>query len=321
MKNKPILIVSGEPKSIFLEIFFKSLKYKKFKSPLILICCVKELKSQMKFFNFKKNIRLLSIKDLKNKKLDNKKINIININLQKSLKTNINNQFSKNYINKSFDTAFSLIKKKYTNKLLNGPINKKKFLNKKFLGITEYIAKKFSIKKIGMLIYNNKLSVCPLTTHLPLKLVTKNVTKKLVKEKIILIDNFYKRNLDFKPRIAVTGLNPHCESILKFNEDDKIIASSIKFLSKKRINVKGPFSADTIFLQNNRKKFDVILGMYHDQVLTPAKTLFEYDAINITMGLPFLRVSPDHGPNEQMFRKNKSNPLSLIKALNFLDQK
>ena len=139
----------------------------------------------------------MSIKDLKNKKLDNKKINIININLKKSLKTNINNQFSKNYINKSFDTAF-INKKKYTNKLLNGPINKKKFLNKKFLGITEYIAKKFSIKKIGMLIYNNKLSVCPLTTHLPLKLVTKNVTKKLVKEKIILIDNFYKREFRFQ---------------------------------------------------------------------------------------------------------------------------
>ena len=90
---------------------------------------------------------------------------------------------------------------------------------------------------------------------------------------------------------------------------------------KKNINVKGPFPADTIFLENNRKNFDVILGMYHDQVLTPSKTLFEYDAINITMGLPFLRVSPDHGPNEKMIGKNKSNPLSLIKALNFLDQK
>ena len=65
----------------------------------------------------------------------------------------------------------------------------------------------------------------------------------------------------------------------------------------------------------------MILGMYHDQVLTPVKTLFGYDAINITMGLPFLRVSPDHGPNEKMVGKNKSNPMSLIKALNFLDQK
>ena len=82
----------------------------------------------------------------------------------------------------------------------------------------------------------------------------------------------------------------------------------------------GPYPADTIFLNNNRKNFDVILGMYHDQVLTPIKTLFEYDAINITLGLPFIRISPDHGPNEKMIGKNLSNPLSLIRAINFLDK-
>jgi len=106
-------------------------------------------------------------------------------------------------------------------------------------------------------------------------------------------------------------LNPHCESILKFNEDNKIILPVIKSF-KNEINVKGPFPADTIFLKNNRKKFDVIIGMYHDQVLAPIKTIFEYDAINITIGLPFLRVTPDHGPNEKMIGKNISNPISLI---------
>ena len=89
---------------------------------------------------------------------------------------------------------------------------------------------------------------------------------------------------------------------------------------KEKYKISGPFSADTIFLKNNRKKFDVIVGMYHDQVLTPIKTLFEYDAINITLGLPFIRISPDHGPNEQMLGKNLSNPLSLIKAITFLDK-
>ena len=73
-------------------------------------------------------------------------------------------------------------------------------------------------------------------------------------------------------------------------------------------------------MKKNRNSFDVIIGMYHDQVLTPIKTLYEYDAINITLGLPFLRVSPDHGPNTSMIGKNKSNPISLIKAINFLDK-
>jgi len=116
-------------------------------------------------------------------------------------------------------------------------------------------------------------------------------------------------------------MNPHCETILKFNEDDKIVSSAVIAMSKKGINVKGPYPADTMFLQKNRNKYDVILGMYHDQVLTPIKTLFEYEAINITMGLPFLRVSPDHGPNQNMIGKNKSNPQSIIKALEFLDNK
>ena len=171
-----------------------------------------------------------------------------------------------------------------------------------------------------MLIYNKNLSVCPVTTHLPLKLVSKKITKKMIKEKILIVDNFFKKVLRIKPKIAVTGLNPHCESILKFNEDNKIILPLIKSL-KNKVNIKGPYPSDTIFLKNNRKKFDVIIGMYHDQVLGPIKTLYEYDAINITLGLPFLRVTPDHGPNIQMIGKNLSNPISLIKALSFLDKR
>ncbi len=320
MNNKSILIVAGEPNSIFFEIFFKSIKNKNYRDPLILICCKKNLKFQMKKFNFKKNLRLLKIVDLRKTKLDNKKINVINVNLLKNKNEKINTKLSNKYIAESFKIAFRLIKDGNAYKLINGPINKNKFLNKKFLGITEYIASKFKEKKFAMLIYNKKMSVCPLTTHLPLKLVSKKITKKIIYEKILLINNFFKNNFNFKPKIGVTGLNPHCESILKYNEDEKIVSRAIKSY-KKKFNVKGPFPADTLFLKDNIKNFNVILGMYHDQVLTPAKTLFGYDAINITIGLPFLRVSPDHGPNEKMVGKNKSNPMSLIKALNFLDQK
>ena len=172
-----------------------------------------------------------------------------------------------------------------------------------------------------MLIYNKKLSVCPLTTHLPIKKVSKKINKTMIKEKIKLIDIFYKKHFKKRAKIAITGLNPHCESIDIFNEDEKIIKPTIKTLKKLNYEVSGPFAADTIFLKNNRKQYNVIIGMYHDQVLTPIKTLFEYDAINITLGLPFLRISPDHGPNEKMIGKNKSNPLSLIRALTFLDFK
>ena len=309
MSYKPILIIPGETKSIFFEIFFKSLKSNKYNSGLILICNKKKLDKEVKKFNFKKNIELLNIYKIDPKNIKKNKIYIIDVKKQNP----------NNYVLDCFDVAFKLIKSGFTNKLINGPVDKSKTLKKKYLGITEYISKKFNKKKFAMLIYNEKLSVSPITTHLPLKLVTKEISKKIIIEKVNIINEFYKKFLKFKPRIAVVGLNPHCESVHNFNEDQKILLPAIKSL-KKKINVKGPFPADTLFLKKNRKKFNVIVGMYHDQVLTPIKTLFEYDAINITLGLPFIRVSPDHGPNEKMVGKNISNPLSLIKAIHFLDK-
>ena len=319
MNRKPIIIVAGEPNSVFLEIFFKTFKLKVFKSPLILIASHKLLKLQMKSLKFKKNIRRLDKKKLNEYKLDNKSINLININYNTTKAFNLISSNSNQYIENCFSSAIELIKSGYSSSLINGPIAKNHFLNKKFLGITEYLANKFKTKKIAMLIYNKKLSVCPITTHLPLKLVSKKITKRLIIEKVKLVKNFYKRTIGFDPKIAVVGLNPHCESVDNFSEDLKIITPAIKNLSRANYKVFGPFPADTIFLKNNRKKYDVIIGMYHDQVLTPIKTLFEYDAINITLGLPFIRISPDHGPNEKMIGKNLSNPLSLFQAINFLE--
>ncbi len=319
MKNNPIILVAGEPNSVFLELFFKAIKYKKYKSPMILICCKKILKAEMKKNKFKKKLNILNLSNLKKYKLNNNNINLIDINYKANRKKPNINLINK-YITNSFDIALKLIRNKYSFKLINGPINKKSFLNKKFLGITEYIAHKYKVKKVGMLIFNKKLSVCPLTTHLPIKLVAKKITKNLIEEKIQIIDDFYKKNLKYRPKIAVAGMNPHCESILNFNEDEKIVSNAINSQKKRGINVKGPYPADTIFLKKNRNKFNVILGMYHDQVITPIKTLFEFDAINITMGLPFLRITPDHGPNQKMVGKNISNPVSLINAIKFLDK-
>ena len=320
MKTKPIIIVPGEPKSIFFEIFFKAIKNNKFLTPLVLIGSFKILQKQMSKFKFNKKINLLNIEDLENYNLNNKFINLIDVKLNYS-ESNKDLKFSNSYIKNCFNVAFKILKSGYTYKFINGPINKNKFLKKKYLGITEYIAKNFKIKKFGMLIYNDNLSVSPLTTHLPLKQISKKINKDLIKKQIILIDDFYKKNKGFRPKIALTGLNPHCESIHRFNEDTKIIKPTVSYLKNSGFKVFGPYAADTIFLKNNRKKYDVILGMYHDQVLSPFKTLFEYDAFNITLGLPFLRVSPDHGPNEKMIGKNLSDPLSLIKAIKFLEKR
>jgi len=319
MKNyKPILIVAGEPNSIFVEILIKSLKKKIYKSPIVLIISKKIFELQINYLNLKYPFQVLKENENLKKKISNKKLNIINVNYNTSKPFQKISNKSNKYIQDCFDLALKLLKKGFTNKLINGPISKKTFLKNKFLGVTEYLANKSKSKNYAMLIYNKNLSVCPLTTHLPIKNVVKKISKKLIIEKILLINNFYKNYFNYLPRIAVTGINPHCETINGYDEDKKIVKPAVYFL-KKKLNINGPLPADTIFLKNNRKRFDLIVGMYHDQVLTPMKTIYEYNATNITIGLPFLRLSPDHGPNESMMGKNLSNPQSLIECLKFLD--
>jgi 4-hydroxythreonine-4-phosphate dehydrogenase len=318
MSYKPIVIVAGEPNSIFFEIFFKAIK-KNIKSPIILIASKKLLLKQAKKLEKKIDFYLINEFDAIKKKNSLKKVNLIDINFKQTEAFSKITSKSNNFISSCFDTAIKLMENNVSNKLINGPISKKTFLKNKFNGITEYLANKTKTNKFAMIIYNKDLSVCPLTTHIPIKYVSKKINQQEIIDKVILINNFWKKKFNKKVKFAITGLNPHCESIDDFNEDQKIIFPTVKKLKKLKYNIEGPLSADTVFLKKNRKKFDVIIGMYHDQVLAPIKTIYEYDAINITLGLPFIRVSPDHGPNESMLGKNKSNYLSLLNSIKFLD--
>ena len=318
MNYKPIIIVAGEPNSVFFELFFKVIK-KKIRSPIILIASKKIIIKQAKILKKKISFNITNESEIIKKKNDLKKINLIDIDFKQVYGFDKITSKSNHYIASCFDVAMRLLKSNVSNKFINGPISKKTFLKKKYNGITEYLAKKTNTKKFAMIIYNNKLSVCPLTTHLPIKYVSKKINKLEIIDKVKLINKFWKEKFNKQIKIGVTGLNPHCESIDSFSEDKNIILPTIKELQKLKYNIEGPLAADTIFLKTNRKKFDLIIGMYHDQVLTPIKTIFEYDAINITVGLPFIRVSPDHGPNESMLGKNKSNYLSLLNSIKFLD--
>ena len=319
--SNPIIIVSGEPKSVFLELYFKTFKTFK-KNPLVLISNKKLLDDHQKLLNIKIPVRILNDqKKINYKILDNKKINLVDVPLFYNSLNKIKLNNSNKYIQKCFEKAIKLIKNNKRLQLINGPIIKKNFLGKKHKGITEYLGSRFRvIDKVVMLIFNKNLSVSPVTTHIPLKDVHKIISKKRIINHIEKIHEFYKKRFNKKPSFAITGLNPHCESNLRLSEENKIIKPAINFLLKKKYNVSGPFPADTIFLKKNIKKFDIIIGMYHDQVLTPLKTIYEFDAINITLGLPFMRVSPDHGPNLAMLGKNKSNPTSLIRSIEFLNK-
>jgi len=319
--NNPLLIVLGEPNSIFSEILFKAYKKKiiqKFNRPIVIIGSENLLKLQMKFLKYSIKIQKINSFDFKKLNFNKKYINIFNVEYRfKKTFDKISNSSNK-YIKDCFKIAVKLLNEKSAFALINGPVSKTHFLEKKYLGITEYLASKTKIKKKPtMLIYNSTFSVCPITTHLPINRVTKNLTKAKIINDVMNINHFYKKKLNKKAKFAILGLNPHCESIEKLSEEKKIIKPAVKFLIDKKINIKGPFSADTFFSKKNLSHYDIAVGMYHDQVITPMKTIFNFNAINLTLGLPFLRVSPDHGTNNEMIGKNKSNAQSLISSINF----
>ena len=214
MNYKPIIVVAGEPNSIFLEILFKAKKKYNFKKPIILIVSKKLLLEQMKKLNSNFEINDVDIKKSLNLKNKNNIINIININYGFKKCFDKISRKSNAYIEKSFKIALKLLKKNKFSGLINGPISKKNFLREKFPGITEYLGNKEK-SKVAMLIYNKKLSVSPLTTHLPLKEVNKKISKKKIIDHVNLIRHFYKNVLKKVPKIAITGLNPHCESNYK----------------------------------------------------------------------------------------------------------
>ena len=197
MNINHILIVMTEPKSIFLEIllkYFSSKKFKNNKKKISFVGNISLIKKEIKKNNYR--IRINEISDITESKKNF--INIINIKIKKKFKMS-------RYIHDSFDKALSIIKKNKKVVLLNGPVNKKTFLRKKYLGVTEFLANKTKSKNPVMLIYNEKLSVSPITTHLPIKYVSKYIIKSNIIKKIKSINNFFVNNLKKNRRLQFLG--------------------------------------------------------------------------------------------------------------------
>ena len=318
--KKNIIIVLGEPNSISSEIFLKSINYiKKTKLNFIIIGNYSLLKKQANYLNFKKNI------NFKLSKIDNLtkvKFSFINIDYKQLKPFDLKTNKSDIFVKKCFECAVLLLKRKLACGLINLPINKSKFTKNRYNGITEYIADKTNNKgKENMLLFNEAFSVLPLTTHIPIKKVYKEITYKKIEKACKNINNFYLRTIKRKKfKIGILGLNPHNgENGYIGNEEKKIIIPAIKKLREK-YPIIGPLSPDTSFLQRAKLKIDVLIGHYHDQILTTFKTKFNYDAINITIGLPFLRISPDHGVGTEIIGKGVADPKSFKKAIKFFSK-
>ena len=232
---------------------------------------------------------------------------------------NIDSKVASKYVLNSLNYAHSLGNRNDVKGIINCPLDKN-LLNQSQIGVTEYLARKNKIKKDSevMLIFNKKLSVSPITTHVSLKKVSKKINQRMIREKIKTIELWFKKQYRRKPKLAILGLNPHNAEFNKNSEEVKIILPAIESLKKNGNIISGPMPADTIFI-NDYKKYDVIIGMFHDQVLAPFKTLFKFDAVNLTLGLNYLRMSPDHGTAKNLIGKNKADSSSLVKCINYMN--
>ena len=291
--KKNILILTSDPNSINYEIIKKSLFFFK-----------KKLKNNYTFVGNKEDIN----KYIKSSKI---KLNFINIR----------NKNLKQLIKKSVDISVNLIKEKKAHGIINLPLNKK-LLPNKYPGFTEFISDKVNcLGNETMLLFNRNFSVSPITTHMLIKDISRNLTKEKIIINITNIYNFYKKILKLKkPKLLINGLNPHCGiDFAKKNEEEKIIIPVIKKL-KKIIDINGPISPDSAFNVAKKNNINCLIGLYHDQILPTFKYIYGYEAINITLGLPFFRISPDHGTAKNIVNKNLANPKSFLYALEFFEK-
>lgn len=316
---KKIILLSGDPNSINSELIYKS--WKKIpislKKRIYLITNYNLIKKQLKALRYR--VSLLKVKNI-NVNSSSQSLKVIDIKLKFKNPFKVSRRSASKFVLDSLNFAHNQALKNDVAGIINCAIDKK-LLNKKKTGVTEYLASKCKIKNSSesMLIANDKFAVSPITTHLDIKDVAKNLSKNKIVLKIMTINKWFKKLIKRNPKIGILGLNPHNAELIKGSEEKNIIIPAIKIMKKKGLNIYGPLISDTLFI-NDYKKYDVIVGMYHDQVITPFKTLFKFNAINITLGLKYLRVSPDHGTATNLISKKKANSLSLTRCIKFIDR-
>jgi len=181
--------------------------------------------------------------------------------------------------------------------LLTLPLSKKGISVYKpgFIGHTEMLAQEFKAS-VSMLLYSKEITVCPMTTHIPLKSVSRSLSYKLIKTTVSNIEVFYRQYLKKNPKMKVLCINPHCSDNGLLGDEDMRMGLWVKKVKLLSSNVDGPVCADSAFTENERKSTDVFITPYHDQALIPFKMLSMHEGVNITVGLPFVRISPAHGP-------------------------
>ena len=314
MISKPTFVSLGDPSGIGPEVFIKAINDQKLRqhlSKIILVSSSKVIEGAISAIGVKQKINLIS--DIKNAQPDS--INLINVDgctdFVLGEPTLNNSEFIVDCLSKAADLALT-----NSSCLVTGPLNKSIIQKhiQNFTGHTEFLKRKFNANEVLMYMTNGNLHLGITTTHVPLRVVPNVISRDLIKNKYKLlhhglIDIFKLAN----PKIAVLGINPHAGEFGTIgDEEQNVIMPAIDELQHEGYDANGPISADTVFTQT---KYDAVLSMYHDQALPVLKTIDFNKTVNITLGLPFLRVSVDHGTAEDIAKDYSANYDSMMEAL------
>ncbi|MCX7991551.1 MAG: 4-hydroxythreonine-4-phosphate dehydrogenase PdxA [Proteobacteria bacterium] len=305
-----VLVTAGDPTGVGSEVIAKTLK--NFRTNLRIIV----IGEHLAFTPFSERINIITEPGQYKENF----INLINMGLVKRLAFGKPTKLSALSAVRALETAVLLIKKWNVRSLVTAPIYKKGIIElsdyKNFTGHTEFLAETFK-SKVLMMFYGTRLKVATVTTHIPLKDVPVKINSEAVFDALKISDHSLKKLFKIKsPRIALLGLNPHAGEEGKMGKEEiEIIEPVIKKVRSAGINVSGPLPADTALYKALKGEYDFVLGLYHDQVLPAFKTLYFDSGVNVTLGLPVIRTSPDHGTAFDIAGKGVAEEKSFRNAL------
>ncbi len=332
LSSWPILVSLGEPGGIGPEIVMRiwQNRFKNNTCPFIYLANQDFLNKRAQ--DLKLNINIITLKDIpKTRELTTVFTNFLPILDIGPLKDTPGNADAENgpLVLKAIKTAVELIHQQKASALVTAPINKKSLYDCGFdhPGHTEYLGELSKLwgggpKRAIMMLAGPELRTIPATVHIPLKEVAASLNSNNLLELFLISHKEMQMRFGIKsPRIVVTGLNPHAgEQGSMGKEDDEIILPAIEKAQKAGLDIKGPLPADTLFHARKRKDYDVAIAMYHDQALLPVKTIAFDETVNVTLGLPFIRTSPDHGTALDIASKGIAEPKSMFSAIQMAHQ-
>lgn len=315
MNNKGIVLTAGDPFGVGYEIILKCFLEKPFPE-LVVIGSKKVLEFYQEAYGLEYPIHC--VEDIESKR-ELEAINVMDIDFNQEIHPGKNHSAAGKLALDSLKKAIKIIKSLKSNILVTAPINKANiaYFHPDFTGHTEFLAQAFHLNDVTMMLTNEQITVALVTTHLPIEKVKSYIHISQVENTIIRLNN-YLQSLGYdNPKIAVCGLNPHAgDRGLLGTEEEMEIQPAIQNCQEKGILCEGPFPADGLFAYYKKKQYHGYVAMYHDQGLIPVKMAGFKKSLNITLGLPFIRISVDHGTAFDIAGKGIADHSNMMIALN-----